>query len=100
MDSSSKMKCRKKKEQNSQDLWGNPKMCNIAQLENQKKKQQRAEKTKQTNKQKNEVIMVKKIENLTKDSNVQIQKFREHQQNKYLKNVIFKVQGKKEKILK
>ena len=54
-------------------------MCNIAQLENQKKKQQRAEKTKQTNKQKNEVIMVKKIENLTKDSNVQIQKFREHQ---------------------
>ena len=44
--------------------------------------------------------MVKKIENLTKDSNVQIQKFREHQQNKYLKNVIFKVQGKKEKILK
>ena len=52
MDSSSKMKCRKKKEQNSQDLWGNPKMCNIAQLENQKKKQQRAEKTKQTNKKK------------------------------------------------
>ena len=42
----------KKKEQNSQDLWGNPKMCNIAQLENQKKKQQRAEKTKQTNKKK------------------------------------------------
>ena len=36
----------KKKEKNSQDLWGNPKRCNTAQQEYQKKKQQRAEKKK------------------------------------------------------
>ena len=50
MDSSSKMKCRKKKKKNknSQDLWGNPKMCNIAQLESQKKQQQWAGKKKKT----------------------------------------------------
>ena len=65
-----------------------------------RKRSNNEQKKQNKQKKKNEVIMVKKIENLTKDSNVQIQKFREHQQNKYLKNVIFKVQGKKEKILK
>ena len=73
MDSSSKMKCRKKKKKRIAKICGAiPK--GVTQHNRNTRKRSNNEQ-----KKKNEVIMVKKIQNWTKYTKLQIQKFRERQ---------------------